>query len=147
VEAILGKIADATIEDFYDISESGHPQLNLQKAKERGVLKCIKGFTYDDDNKPIPIFKDDVKAIEILARRHGLLDTTVNLKANIAINEVAVRATVAKAMEDEGRLLAMIDLAEQLAGIRGVGGAAIGAQGAAQPCGAIAGGVVDVVAG
>ena len=114
VEANICKIADLSFEDFYDISDGGMPMLNLSKAKERGVLSNIKRITYDADGRPQPEFWSKDKMLELLAKRHGLVQGDGGAKVDVNINVQAVRETMAAAIADPKRLEAMIDVAERL---------------------------------
>lgn len=123
VESAIGKIAAGDISDLLDIDESGFPRLNFKKMAERGTLGNIKKIKYDSEGRPEVELYDKMKALEILAKRHGLLKDVMEVKGNIDININAVRATMQAAMQeagngDTGRLVAMIDLAEQLAAKR-----------------------------
>ena len=115
VEANIGKIAGSSIDDLYDVSEGGMPMLNLNKARERGVMGNIKRITYDAEGRPLVETYDKLRAQELLAKRHGLLKEQVDISIDQNINITAVRATVRAAMADPERLAGMIAIAEELA--------------------------------
>ena len=119
VEAGICDLATITKEDFFTIDESGHPRLDLNKARTRGVLGAVKEFVYDEHGRATDVrLYDRLDALKVLAKRHGMLGERLEVSGDINVNVKAVRETMAAAMSDPGRLLGMIDLAEQLAAKR-----------------------------
>ncbi len=115
VETHIGRIAQTSMEDFITLDDSGFPRLDMVKARERGVLGTIRKLKYDAEGRPEFELHDSLKALEILAKRHGLLKEQVEVTGSLDINVQAVRNTVRAAMQDPERLAGMIAIAEELA--------------------------------
>lgn len=113
-EVGVSNLSRASIEDFIDIDDSGFPRLNFLKAKESGALGSVKSLKYDSEGRPEIVLYDRLRALELMMRRHGLLVDQVAVKGSVDVNVAIVKETMAGAMADPGRLLAMIELAERL---------------------------------
>lgn len=75
VTAYVSDQAKASLEDFFDI-EDGKPVLNLEKAKERGRLHLVRKIRFGRDGRTVEELElhDSQKALEMLARVHGLFE-------------------------------------------------------------------------
>lgn len=81
----LGDMARASIEDCVELQEDGGWKINLNKAKEKGVLRFINELSFDRSGKPKIKMYDVKDAIDKILRAHGAyqdrLDVTSGDKA------------------------------------------------------------------
>jgi hypothetical protein len=75
-DEVLTRLADQarfSFDDFFDIDPTtGRPQLNLNKARERGKLHLIKRYWVDKNGHERVEFHDSQRALEMVGRAHLL---------------------------------------------------------------------------
>jgi phage terminase small subunit len=74
----LTRMATFDIEDIYDFPGNA-PIFNADKARENGAMQIIEGFKITDKEMTIKL-PNKQKALELMARYHGLLAETLKVE-------------------------------------------------------------------
>jgi hypothetical protein len=94
IEALCGHLVDIASFDFADITDPNGEILPPHKWPER-ARKGILGFAVTDtkDGQRVNVKRNDpMKAIEMLAKIHGLLKEQVELSGNLSLSDMVTEA-------------------------------------------------------
>ena len=80
----LGDQARGTIEDFLIVDEEGW-KIDLQKAMLAEKLGLIKSLWIDSNGNPRLELHDQQRALELLAKYHGLFSDATNVNVGVAL--------------------------------------------------------------
>ena len=83
----LSDMATSDISDFVRVS-AGLPIVDFGKAEKAGKLHLIKKLTMSDGKISFELYSKQ-RALETMARHHGLLNTKIEIDINLMIEVVA----------------------------------------------------------
>lgn len=83
----LSDMATSDISDFVRVS-GGLPIVDFEKAEKAGKLHLIKKLTMSDGKISFELYSKQ-RALETMAKHHGLLNTKIEIDINLMIDVVA----------------------------------------------------------
>src|SRR5262249_27141483 len=88
--ARLADTAELSMDDFFTAGADGKPYFDFPKAKRRGKLHLIRGFTEGPSGDLVPLFVSSERAILTTLKLAGLM--IARAKVDVAVQRPSLKA-------------------------------------------------------